>query len=272
MNAHPLTAAIAVAALSIFAGFASAAATEPARQPGVPTLWLVGDSTVHNGTKGQQGWGDPFIKLFDPAKVRVINRAMGGRSSRSFQTEGRWDAILKDAQPGDFVIIQMGHNDAGPLSGDNRERGSIRGIGEESKDVTLRDGKTETVHSYGWYMRKYVEDAKAKGMNPIICSPVPHCPKPGEPIGAAGEPSGYRLYAKQVAEAEKIPFIDLYALTWAQYAAMKPEEVKTKYFTEADNTHTNPDGAAVNAQSVAEGIKAMKDLPLSEFLKPDGAQ
>src|SRR5260221_6654899 len=89
-----------------------AARKEPTR---LPKLFIVGDSTVRNGTKGQQGWGDPLIKLFDKTKVTVENHAIGGRSSRTFQTEGRWDKILAAAQPGDFVLIQMGHNDGGPL-------------------------------------------------------------------------------------------------------------------------------------------------------------
>jgi lysophospholipase L1-like esterase len=247
----------------------AAAATEPSREAGVPTLWIVGDSTVHNQSKTEEGWGEEFTKLFDPAKLRVINRAMGGRSSRSFQTEGRWDSVLKDAQAGDFVIIQMGHNDGGALSGDNRERGSIRGIGEESQEVTLRNGQKELVHSYGWYMRKYVSDARAKGMTPIICSWVPHCPSAGKPIEAEGEPSSYRAYARDVAAQEKVSFIDLYALTWHKYMKMTPEDVKKTYFTDADNTHTTPAGAQVNAQSVVEGLKQLTDLPLSGDLKAD---
>lgn len=248
---------------------AAAPQAEPAPQPQVPTLWLVGDSTVHNGTQGQQGWGEPFITMFDPAKMRVVNRAMGGRSSRSFQMEGRWDTILKEAKPGDFVLIQMGHNDGGPLAGDNRERGTIRGTGDESQEVTLRNGMKEVVHTYGWYMRKYVSDARAKGMTPIICSWIPHCPAAGKPIGPEGEPSSYRAYAKDVAEKEKVPFIDLYALTWHKYMKMSAEDVKKTYFTEADNTHTNPAGAKVNAESVVEGIKQLKDVPLAGAVKAD---
>ena len=55
-----------------------------------PTLFIVGDSTVKNSTRGQQGWGDPLLKLFDAEKIKVENHAIGGRSSRTFQTEGRW--------------------------------------------------------------------------------------------------------------------------------------------------------------------------------------
>ena len=244
----------------------SAATTEPARQPSIPTLWIVGDSTVHNPSKTEEGWGEPLIKMFDPQKVRVINRAMGGRSSRTFQREGRWDAILREAQPGDFVLIQMGHNDGGPLAGDNRERGTIRGIGDETKDVTLHDGTKETVHTYGWYMRKYIADARAKGMTPIICSWVPHCPAAGQPIAPEGEPTSYRAYAKQVAEQEITPFIDLYAITWHKYMKMSADDVKKTYFTDADNTHTSPAGAQVNAQSVVEGLKELKDVPLAGYI------
>src|SRR5436309_609722 len=101
---------VAGAALLALLGLAAAADEERGR----PTLYIVGDSTVKTGTKGQQGWGDPLVGLFDPAKIKVENRAVGGRSSRTFQTEGRWDKILAVAKRGDFVLVQMGHNDGGP--------------------------------------------------------------------------------------------------------------------------------------------------------------
>src|SRR5437867_5693003 len=171
--------------LLILASFCAAAApvTPPStrpRDPNLPTLWLVGDSTVRNGSgvggNNLWGWGDRIEKYFDTSRINVVNRARGGRSSRTFQTEGLWDEVLADAKSGDFVIIQMGHNDGGPLAGDNRERGSLRGIGDELQEVTLtlppRKGQHETVHTYGWYMRKYVADARAKAMAVIICSPI----------------------------------------------------------------------------------------------------
>src|SRR5437667_11156904 len=118
--------------ISLLTPIALAAQTAPTTRP---SLWLVGDSTVRNGSgsggNGQWGWGDRIAKYFDAAKLNVVNRARGGRSSRTFQTEGLWDAVLADAKPGDLVIIQMGHNDAGPPAGDNRDRGNLRGIGAE---------------------------------------------------------------------------------------------------------------------------------------------
>ena len=89
--------------------------------------------------------------------------------------------MIKNAKSGDFVLMQFGHNDGGPIVGDNRERGSIPGIGDEEKEVTLtldpKKGQKETVHTYGWYMRKMIDDAKGKGMTVVVCSPVPRLPK-----------------------------------------------------------------------------------------------
>src|SRR5215471_7882920 len=135
----------------------------------VPTLFIVGDSTVRNGTKGQQGWGDPVAGHFDKTKIKVENHAIGGRSSRTFQTEGRWDRILGAAKPGDFVLIQMGHNDGGSLDDPRRARGSLPGIGEETREIDNPiTGKHEVVHTYGWYLRKYVNDAKEKKMTIVL--------------------------------------------------------------------------------------------------------
>lgn len=240
-----------------------------------PTVWIIGDSTVRNGTKGEMGWGDAIKPMFDRTKVDVQNRAMGGRSSRTFRTEGRWEQVLKDAKPGDFVIMQFGHNDASPLAGDNRERGSIRSEGEETKDVTLRNGKTETVHSYGWYMRQYVKEAKDHGLSPIVCSYIPHCPRPDKnnPDAKVGPPSleltSYALWAKNAADACGAEFIDLHTLIAKRYVGLTPEEVRKRYFTEKDFTHTNPEGAKLNAECVVEGIRKLKDPRLAGYLAAD---
>src|ERR1700730_12853744 len=121
--------------------------------PRLPILFLVGDSTVKTGTKGQQGWGDRIAVFFDQAKIKVENHAIGGRSSRTFQNEGRWDKILAAAQPKDFVLVQMGHNDGGPLDDAARARGTLRGIGEETRAIDNPiTKKKEVVHTYGWYL------------------------------------------------------------------------------------------------------------------------
>lgn len=176
----------------------------PPANPALPSLVLIGDSTVRNGhgrgDQNQWGWGAPLADLFDPAKINVVNRAIGGLSSHSYISEGHWDLALEIIKPGDFVLIQWGHNDGGihlpgtpavpdqglppgatppsppagmPPRGPN-VRGSLPGIGPETYEVAdPRTGEMVTVHTYGWYLRKYIADVKAKGATPIICSLVP---------------------------------------------------------------------------------------------------
>src|SRR2546421_5864389 len=258
----------AILSFLIFSVIASAQ-TQPATRP---TLWLVGDSTVRNGSgnggNGMWGWGDRVGKSFDAARINVVNRARGGRSSRTFVTEGLWDAILAEAKPGDFAIIQLGHNDGGPLAGDHRERGSIRGVGDESEEVTLtlkaKQGQKETVHTYGWYLRKYIADARQRGITPILCSPIPRRPK--DAVDPTTQPTSYALWAQQVAETEHVLFIDLNRIILSHYQGMKPDEIKEKYFTPADDTHTSADGADLNAAAVIEGLKALPTNPLQSFI------
>jgi lysophospholipase L1-like esterase len=272
--AQLLIAMLITTALPLLAFAADTKTPQPA-DPKLPTLWIIGDSTVHNGTPGEMGWGEVIDKKFDTSKINVVNRAMGGRSSRSFRNEGRWDAILKEAKPGDYVLMQWGHNDGSPLAGDNRERGSIRGMGDDTEEVTLtlppRKGEKETVHSFGWYIKAYCTEAKAKKLNPIVCSWIPHCPvaKAGDPTThptVSKEMSGYQLWAKQAAEATGSPFIDLNTLVMKKYEGMTFDEIKQKLFTTADNIHTSPTGAELNAECVVAGIKAV-DSPLTGFLK-----
>ena len=123
----------------------------PAIDPALPALFLVGDSTVKVGTAGQMGWGEVVGEHFDRARITVVNYARGGRSSRTFQTEGLWDRVLTAMRPGDFVLIQFGHNDGGELFLTTRPRASLPGIGEETKEAVVElTGRTEVVHTFGW--------------------------------------------------------------------------------------------------------------------------
>jgi rhamnogalacturonan acetylesterase len=234
----------------------------------LPVLFLVGDSTVHNTGAGLQGWGDAIGRHFDSQKLRVENRARPGRSSRTFQTQGWWSNVLASAKSGDFVMIQMGHNDGGPLDDTNRARGTISGLGEETRTIyNPLMKREETVHTYGWYLRKYTRDAREKGMIPIICSPVPRLPK--EPVVAGtAETNRYARLSREVALQENVPFIDLNLLVLERYAGLSPADTKSKYFTALDGTHTSPAGAEVNAECVVEGLRRLPDCPLGSFLKP----
>jgi hypothetical protein len=125
-------------------------AQRPRRRPG-------------QGAAGQWGWGNPVAAWFDPAKVNVVNRAVGGLSSRTYITSGHWERTLAVVKRGDIVVMQFGHNDASPSTTTSRARGTIRGVGDETEEIdNLLTHKHETVHSYGWYLRKFMADIRAR--------------------------------------------------------------------------------------------------------------
>jgi rhamnogalacturonan acetylesterase len=226
-----------------------------------PTLFIIGDSTVKNGSgKGSDslwGWGSVIQTHFDTSRLAIQNHAIGGRSSRTFITDGRWERILKDLKSGDYVIIQFGHNDGGALDDTSRARGTLRGIGDSSKTIFNPIRKVEeTVHTYGWYMRQYVREAKAKGAIPIVCSLVPRNDWSKNKVKRANE--SYALWAKQIAEQEGTLFIDLNEKVAIEYEKMDEATVKNQFFPK-DHTHTNVEGAKLNAQIVVNEIKGLKN-------------
>jgi len=227
-----------------------------------PTLYIIGDSTVRNQTAGQRGWGDPLVSRFDPARIEVVNRAIGGRSSRTFLTEGRWDAVMANLKAGDFVLLQFGHNDGGALN-DDRCRASIKGIGEESEDIVRKtDQKPETVHSYGWYLRKYIADTKAKGATPVVVSLIPRNIWKDGKIGRAAD--SYAGWAKEVAAQGGASFIDFNSLLADRYEALGAEKT-AELFAGTDHTHTGPAGAEFNAGALAT---ALRGTGLANYLLP----
>ncbi|HZI33347.1 MAG TPA: pectinesterase family protein, partial [Candidatus Binatia bacterium] len=244
-------------------------ATSAERDRKLPMLFIVGDSTVHNSAPGLLGWGDVLGSFFDTNKIIVENHAQPGRSSRTFQTQGWWAQILSAGRPGDFVMIQMGDNDGGALDDSSRARGTIPGIGDESRKIynPVQD-RPEVVHTYGWYLRKYASDARAKGMIPIICSPVPRLPKDTVKAGDV-DTTDYVKWAAEVARQVNVFFIPLNHLVLMQYVGMTPEQIKAKYFTTHDNTHASPAGAQLNASQVVAGLRGLNDCPLAmDLLQP----
>jgi lysophospholipase L1-like esterase len=231
----------------------------------LPTLYIIGDSTVNNSAKGQLGWGKPIEKLFDPAKVHVVNKARGGRSSRSYYAEGLWDQVAAELKPGDFVLMQFGHNDGGSPQNDPKGRASLKGTGDETQEVTdAKTGKTERVHTYGWYLRKYCTDAKAKGATPIVCSPIPRNIWQDEHTVVRNS-GDYGKWAAEAAKQTGAQFIDLNEIVARHYDQLGQEKVKSEFFGPTDHTHTTPAGAELNAECVVEGIRGLKDCPLAEM-------
>ena len=237
-----------------WAALAPVSAQDPPKDKRLPTLFIIGDSTVRNNTKGQMGWGDPLIKLFDATKIKVLNRALGGRSSRTFFTEGLWGKVLAAMEAGDFVVMEFGHNDGGPVDM-GTGRASLKGIGEETREiVNAKSGKMEIVHTYGWYMRKYVTDTKAKGATPIVVSQIPrNIFKDGKVERIS---NNYGKWSAEIARAEMVDFFDLNEVVAKHYEELGPEKVAALF--QGDHTHTNPAGAQINAATVAEGLKGLK--------------
>ena len=241
--------------------------------PDLPTLFLIGDSTVRNGkgdgANGQWGWGEPLVSFFDTARINVVNRALGGRSSRTYLTQGLWEDTLLAMKPGDFVIMQFGHNDSSAINDTSRARGVIKGVGEETEEIDNPvTGREETVHTYGWYLRRFINDTRAKGATPIVCSMVPRKIWVEGKIDRNSEDFG--AWAREVAEAEGVAFIDLNDMIARRYEAMGEGKVNA-LFADA-HTHTTAEGARLNASVVVEGIKAISGCKLVGYLKPTSDQ
>ena len=235
--------------------------------PNLPTVFVVGDSTANNNANGACGWGDPFIDYFDAEKINVLNRARGGRSSRTFITEGLWDKVLSEMKRGDVVLIQFGHNDAGAINDTTRARGSLPGLGEETQEIdNLLTKRHEVVHTFGWYMRKMITDTKAKGATPIVLSlTVRNIWKDGHVERGPGK---FGQWAAAVAKSQQVTFIDVTTLIADKYEELGEEKVKELFAT--DHTHTSPAGAELNASLVVAGLKMLKDKPLNRYLSAKG--
>jgi lysophospholipase L1-like esterase len=233
-----------------------------------PTLFLIGDSTVKNGrdtgSNGQWGWGHFLPDFFDLNKINVENHALGGTSTRTFRSKGLWDSVLVKIKPGDYVMMQFGHNDGSPLDDTARARGTIKNNSNESKVIynpILK--KQETVYSYGWYIRQFIKETKAKGGIPIVCSLIPRNSWKDGKVNR----ENYVDFAKEAAEQENAYFIDLNKLIADEYNVLGQAKVSELYFGATDHTHTVKDGAIFNAQKVVEGIKATNGLKLAKYLK-----
>jgi lysophospholipase L1-like esterase len=251
--------------------------TTPAPASTLPTFWIIGDSTVKVGTPGQRGWGEEISPFFDPAKITVINRAIGGRSSRTFLTEGRWDDILKELKAGDVVIMQFGHNDASvinedpPVTKSTRARGVIRNNSDDTVFVekNILTGRPETVRSYGWYLRHFITTAKEKGASAVVCSPIPRksWAKDGATINRSTD--SWNLWARQAADQAGAHFIDLNEIIARAYEKIGPAAVDPLFADKG--THTSVEGARFNARAVLSGLNGLGDQnPLAPYLSTEG--
>ena len=257
---------------------------EGARVRPKPTVFFTGDSTVKNADKdddGMWGWASQASTVFDESKITLVNAARAGRSTRTFIKEGLWEKVYNSLQPGDFVTIQFGHNDICPIT-DAKARGVIPGTQDTLHVYKLDNGTYEVVYSFGWYLKKMIDDTREKGATPILVSLTPRNEWPGGKVERRD--GSYGKWYREVVEATGVEFVDLHNISAdfldkkfavkalpadkekakAKIAEQK-EKAGAKYFKK-DHTHTSKLGAQMNAQSFAKGLRENKS-PLAKYLK-----
>jgi lysophospholipase L1-like esterase len=171
--------------------------------------------------------------------------------------------VLALLKPGDVVLMQFGHNDTSAVNDATRARGSIAGIGDDAQPIdNVMTGEHEIVHTYGWYLDRFVADARTKGAAAIICSPVPRRVWQGTHIVRG---SDYAPLAKAVAERARVPFVDLNNRVAARYDSLGAQAVAR--FFPADNTHTNRAGAETVSAVVVGELKSLRPNPLERYLR-----
>ena len=238
---------------------------DQARKKGKPVVFTTGDSTMKNTDKeedGMWGWGAVAGSIFNENECTVINAGRAGRSTRTFLNEGLWDNVYNSLESGDYVLIQFGHNDIGGIDRD-KERGVIASAADTCHVYKLQsNGQYKVIYSFGWYLKKFIQDVREKGATPILLSLTPRNEWPGGKMERRNNTYG-RWYREVVAETG-VEFVDVHNITADFFDSLGQE--KTKEYYKNDHTHTSRKGALVNAQSVSKGLKA-NESKLARFLK-----
>lgn len=257
------------------------------RTEGKPVVFITGDSTVKNADKdenGMWGWGAVANTIFDETKIDIVNAAMAGRSCRSYLNEGRWEKVYNSLKPGDFVLIQFGHNDIGAIDKPKyraaiasaadtchvyrmqaaKEDLSKQNVIDQKLKSNAQVGSYEVVYSFGWYLKKFIQDVREKGATPILVSLTPRNEWTDGKIERRNDT--YGKWYREVAKETGVEFVDLHNIT-ADFLDKKcgKKEKAMKYFNH-DHTHTSLLGAKTNAQSIAKGLRDNKS-PLASYLK-----
>ena len=249
-------------------------------------VFLCGDSTGKNKDKeldGMWGWGSQGYTIFDESKCTFINAARAGRSLRTYHLEGLWHEVYTVLRPGDYVLIQFGHNDIGPINS-KKERGEIACAKDTSHVYRMEStGKYKVIYSFGWYLRKMIDDCKEKGAIPIILSFTPRNSwhEGDGKVHGTFYPVKEKLnreyierrndnyipqWCSEIAKETNVEFVDVLNITadWMdKYCGMAA--VAVGYYNH-DHTHCSLKGARVNAGSVAKGLKK-NNSPLISLLK-----
>jgi DNA sulfur modification protein DndE len=213
------------------------------------TVWLVGDSTMapkQPDKRPETGWGEALQACFDSSEVRIANRAVNGRSTRSFVAEGRWKAILDSLHSGDYVFIQFGHN-----------------------DEKVGTANYSSPDDYRHNLERFVDEVRARGGHPVLFTPVVRRRFDGARlVDTHGE---YPEAARMAARERKVELVDMTRASAELVAKLGPDSSRVlwlhlepganpNYPTGVhDDTHFNPRGAQ---QMAGLAIDAMRELKL----------
>ncbi|PNI08975.1 G-D-S-L family lipolytic protein [Arthrobacter sp. AFG7.2] len=223
-----------------------------------PGVYLAGDSTVQTYDPGfapQAGWGQMIDRYFD-GSVSFKNHAIGGRSTKNFISQGRLDEILRVINPGDYLMVQFGHNDAT--------------IGVDDRYASPAD--------YKEYLKTYVNGARQRGATPVLVTPVGR--RDFDEATGKFRVSFPEYVAKmqELAAEENVALVDLSASSRAYYDEIGPEDTKSVFLHvdagvypnrptgTVDNTHFQEYGAIQIARLVAGGVKQL-NVPLASRVK-----
>lgn len=222
-------------------------------------IYMIGDSTMADkdttGRKPERGWGQMFPEFTDSSLVKIDNRALNGRSSKSFRGEGHWDYVMKNIRPGDYVFIQFGHND--------------------QKSDTARYSAPGS--SYNENLKRYIAETRSKGGIPVLFTSIVrrNFDESGQLVDTHGD---YIRAVIDVGRETGVPVIDMNASTARLLRSMPIEETKKLFMWvpagvvpglmqgAQDNTHLNVYGARVVASLAAEEI-AQKIPELAPAMK-----
>lgn len=236
------------------------------RTDGKPVVFITGDSTVKNKDKDEDdmwGWGSVANTVFDETKIDIVNAAMAGRSCRTYLNEGRWEKVYNSLKPGDFVLIQFGHNDISPID-KPKYRGAIATADDSCHVYRMQAGTYEVVFSFGWYLKKFIQDVREKGATPILVSLTPRNEWPEGKMERRND--SYGVWYRQVVKDTGVEFVDLHNLAADFYDKKCGSKEKANKYFKKDHTHTSLLGAKTNARCVAQGLKA-NNSPLAKYLK-----
>lgn len=211
------------------------------------TVFLVGDSTVTDQPgEPSASWGQMLPRFFQPP-VAIANHAESGETLKSFITELRFDKVLSQVKRGDYLFIQFGHNDS---------------------KINWPQTYVEPFTTYAAYLKVYIAEARRRGVTPVLVTSMQR--RQFDAQGKIRNSHGdFPAAVRRVAEEEKVPLIDLEAMSVKFYESLGPEKSPLAFANGGrDVTHHNNYGAYELAKCVVEGIKASQ-LELAKYLVPN---